>query len=75
MKQKRILNRTDDSRVSIHTSITVGIYNKLMEAGNGNLNSGIKNILEIAESKQYNVKTELKKIAEKILYEIRDIDS
>lgn len=53
----------------IHTTLFPTTIAKLERYGNGTLNVGIEKVLEIAESKQYNVKSELVKIAEHILSE------
>jgi len=44
-----------------------GTYAILMRLGGGVLNEGIEKAVEIAEGKQYNVKSELMKIADVIL--------
>lgn len=74
MKRKKPSKVDPSKKVSIHTIIEGNVYNKILEAGNGRLNDGIVKILDIAESKQYDVKSELKRIAEKILYEVKNID-
>jgi hypothetical protein len=62
---------------AIHTTLKPSDINKLEEYGDGRLNTGIEKVLEIAESKQFNVKEQLIKIASQIMVdeEIRDFSS
>lgn len=52
---------------AIHTTLKPSDITKLEEYGEGKLNIGIEKALEIAESKQYNVKEQLIKIASQIM--------
>jgi len=54
---------------AIHTTLKPGDITKLEEYGEGKLNIGIEKVLEIAESKQYNVKEHLIKIASQVMNE------
>jgi len=51
----------------LHTRIEPRYYDLLLKYGNGCLCDGIVRVLWIAETKQYNTKKELKRIAEAIL--------
>ena len=57
------------AKVGIHTTISKDVRNKLLRFGNGQINEGIEKAVQIAESKQYNTRSELEKIAEHILSE------
>ena len=57
-------------KVPIHTTLTPLHVQKLKEYGQGRINDGIETVISLAESKQYNTKKELKRIANKILNEI-----
>jgi hypothetical protein len=52
---------------AIHTTLKPSDINKLEEYGDGRLNTGIEKVLQIAESKQINVKEQLIKIASQII--------
>jgi|GEM_PF-2917532 len=52
---------------AIHTTLKPSDINKLEEYGDGRLNTGIEKVLQIAESKQFNVKEQLIKIASQIM--------
>ena len=52
---------------AIHTTLKPSDINKLEEYGGGRLNTGIEKVLQIAESKQFNVKEQLIKIASQIM--------
>ena len=55
-------------KVPVHTTITEGTLNKLRNKyGNGSLNEGIENVMKIAETKQFDVKEELLRIANRVL--------
>jgi hypothetical protein len=54
---------------TIHTTLKQSDIAKLKDYGDGKLNTGIEKVLEIAESKQYNVKEQLIRIASKIMNE------
>jgi len=56
-------------KIAIHTTIPKNIHSELLRFGDGVLNDGIEKIYEIAISKQYNVKTELLRIADLIMLE------
>lgn len=56
--------------VELHTTVNSDLYKKLKyKYGNGILKDGIEKAVRVAEDKQYNVKSELIKIADKILVE------
>lgn len=57
----------------VHTTLKPETYDKLKNKyGEGTINDGIEKVVEIAENKQYNVKSELLKIANNILAECKE---
>ncbi|MDF1556735.1 MAG: hypothetical protein P1P80_00930 [ANME-2 cluster archaeon] len=60
---------------SIHTTLKPSTINKLEEYGDGKLNMGIETVLEIAESRQNNVREQLFRIASQIIAEDVGIES
>lgn len=58
----------------IHTTLEKSTYEKLIKYGGGSLNAGIEKAVEISESKMYNVREELRKIADKVLVEVASHD-
>ncbi len=67
--RKGILSReiNRQRKRAIHTTLKPSDINKLEEYGDGRLNTGIEKVLQIAESKQFNVKEQLIKIASQIM--------
>ncbi|MCL7414345.1 MAG: hypothetical protein M8353_12165 [ANME-2 cluster archaeon] len=61
-------NRQQKKR-SIHTTLKPSTIEKLEEYGDGKLNVGIEKVIEIAESRQNNLKEQLNRIALKIITE------
>ena len=60
-------------KVSVHTTVTKDTLNKLKNKyGSGSLNEGIENVMKIAETKQFDIKEELLRIANKVLSEYRE---
>ncbi len=54
---------------SIHTTLKPSTIAKLEEYGDGKLNNGIETVIEIAESRQNNLREQLNRIASQILAE------
>lgn len=62
-----------DMKRPVHTTVKPETYEKLKtKYGQGAINDGIEKVVEIAENKQYDVKSELLKIANKILAECNE---
>jgi hypothetical protein len=56
--------------IELHTTISPDLYKKLKyKYGDGVLKDGIEKVVRVAEDKQYNTKSELLKIADRILVE------
>jgi hypothetical protein len=68
VKRKRADNGS--TKVPLHTTVSGHTYNRFLDFGKGALNAGIENVLGIAERKQYEVRNELKRIANHILDEL-----
>lgn len=60
---------------AIHTTLKQSTIAKLEEYGDGKLNNGIETVLEIAESKQNDVREQLYRIASHIITEEVEIES
>ena len=60
---------------AIHTTLKPSTIAKLEEYGDGKLNNGIETVLEIAESKQNDVRKQLYRIASHIITEEVGIES
>jgi len=61
-----------EKKVPIHTTVSEDTYKKLKNKyGNGVLKEGIEKAVEIAENKQYTIKEELQRIADRVLVELR----
>lgn len=60
---------------SVHTTLKPSTIEKLEEYGDGKLNAGIEKVIEIAESRQKNLREQLNRIALKIITEDVGISS
>jgi len=56
----------------IHTTLDPKHVHKLRKYGHGNINAGIVKVLEIVEFKQYDTRTNLLRIADKILMDVEE---
>jgi len=57
----------------IHTTIEENTKNQLLKYGNGNLQAGIELVVSLSDDKVFNIKTEMERIAMKILSEREDL--
>ncbi|MGB8216204.1 MAG: hypothetical protein WCE94_02790 [Candidatus Methanoperedens sp.] len=70
MPKKKKCADSRSSKVPLHTTVSSHAYNKILDFGKGFLNTGIENVIDIVEKKQYVVKHELEQIANHILNEL-----
>ena len=70
MPKKKKCADSRSSKVPLHTTVSGHAYNNILDFGKGFLNTGIENIVDLVEKKQYVVKHELEQIANHILNEL-----
>lgn len=56
--------------VPIHTTLPIAVRKHILEMGNGSIQKGIITAVQISMQKQYNVESELRRIANTILNEV-----